>query len=309
MAVINNLKYLLFIDESGKSKLTDMGDSFLLSGFIIEKGLHDAINKLMLDFKNKHNINTDQNIHAFELFEKESIKNKKLTHTQISLFFKHLISLISMSDFKTILFKIDKRDLRNRVIKLAKKKKVSEKEIHRYMKRNGDQDVLYEILVTKVVHEFSKTLAELRASGSIIAETRAYNDEALIKGFKSAIDKNKYTENSLSFRHAKTAYENISSLTFENKKAVSYGLEVSDLFAWAKLNEKEVLRFAEYSNAKLKRVKARIKEVNSILKDNKQNKVQNIKLDPRNEIVGNRVSRIIKDLESYRIDISGDPMR
>lgn len=36
-------KYVLFIDESGKSKLGDIGDKFLLSSVIIEKSLHEAL--------------------------------------------------------------------------------------------------------------------------------------------------------------------------------------------------------------------------------------------------------------------------
>ena len=61
-------QYILFIDESGKSKLSDIGDRFLLSGVIIEKGLHHALSDFMVSLKSKNNIPVDANIHAYDLF-------------------------------------------------------------------------------------------------------------------------------------------------------------------------------------------------------------------------------------------------
>ena len=51
-------KYVLFIDESGKSKLGDTGDKFLLSSVIIEKSLHEALSSFMISLKRKNNIST-----------------------------------------------------------------------------------------------------------------------------------------------------------------------------------------------------------------------------------------------------------
>jgi hypothetical protein len=153
-------------------------------------------------------------------------------------------------------------------------------------------------LATKTILEFSRTLQEKNCSGTIIAETRNYNDEALIRGFKTATDKNKFEESSPDYKNAKQAHDLIYGIGFENKFGLSYGLEIADLFAWAKTNETVVLRHKEYSKAKLNRITNRIKSVIKILKDNDQNKVQI--LNNRNKLVKDRVSKAIKNLDNYK---------
>ena len=291
-----NNKYLLFIDESGKSRLSDEGEEFLLCGFIIEKEFHDAMNKVMINFKQKYNIPINRNLHAFELFEKEKINNVNLKHKDITDFFNNLISLIKIS-YRIIIFKIEKEQLKKLLAKSFKKLKKREKDIFNQMKKNNDDEVLYEILSAKLIQEFSKTLLSKNMTGSVIAETRAYNDEALIKGFKLSRDKNLYTENSSLYKNAINCFEYISSLTFENKKAISYGLEVSDIFAWAKLNEKSIIRKDEYSKAKNVRIKNKIDILNNLIKNNKQNKVEDVKINMKNELINYRVSKIINNLK------------
>ncbi len=65
-------RYILFIDESGKSKFSDIGSHFLLSGLIINRDLHTALSHYMISLKEKSDIPTDENIHAFDLFENET---------------------------------------------------------------------------------------------------------------------------------------------------------------------------------------------------------------------------------------------
>ena len=70
--------YILLIDESGKSKLSDHGEHFLLSCIIINKDLHSALSNYMVSLKERSGVPTDDNIHAFNLFEDE--KERHETH-------------------------------------------------------------------------------------------------------------------------------------------------------------------------------------------------------------------------------------
>ena len=103
--------YILFIDESGKSQLSDDHAGFLLSGLILDKDLHAALSSYMVSLKEKSGIPTDENIHAFDLFEGEREKtydtagkplknkdgtrrHKRIPFTRIDTFLKRLAGLI-----------------------------------------------------------------------------------------------------------------------------------------------------------------------------------------------------------------------
>jgi ERCC4-related helicase len=162
-------KYTLFIDESGKSKLSDQGDRFLLSGVIIENDLHQALSNLMLSLKNKNNIPTNTNIHAYDLFEKEEVLGAKLKNKEIIYFFEHLIHLIRGAEMKCILYEADKKPFRDRIERKSQKTQKTEKAIHKYLKSQGDHDILYEVLTAKMILEFGKFLEKEQAHGEIIA--------------------------------------------------------------------------------------------------------------------------------------------
>lgn len=134
------------MDESGKSKLSDSGDRFLLSAVIIEKDLNSALSNFMVSLKSKNNIPTDVNIHAYDLFEKEEVKDVKLKINEIDYFFNHFIHLVRGTEMRCILYEASKKDFSERIKKKAKQKKVSEKSVIKYLQTKGDHDILYEIL-------------------------------------------------------------------------------------------------------------------------------------------------------------------
>ncbi|MBU1256730.1 hypothetical protein KKA49_03525, partial [Patescibacteria group bacterium] len=70
--------YVLFFDESGKSKIVDIGNHFLLCGLVINKDLHMALSSYMISLKNKSGISVSKNIHDFDLFENEKINGKRI---------------------------------------------------------------------------------------------------------------------------------------------------------------------------------------------------------------------------------------
>ena len=153
-------KYYLFIDESGKSKLSDGGDRFLLTGVIIEKELHDALSGVMLSLKHKNNIPSNTNLHAYDLFEKEIAYGVRLKNKDINYFFEHLVHLIRSAEMSCVSYEANKQFFIQKIAKRAIATNSTEKSIHNYLKLKKDHDILYEILTAKIILQFGKFLEE-----------------------------------------------------------------------------------------------------------------------------------------------------
>ena len=293
-------QYILFIDESGKSKLSDTCDRFLLSGVIIEKGLHNALSDFMISLKSKNKILIDANIHAYDLFEKEEIKNIKLSKKGIDYFFEHFIHLVRGTEMKCVLYEIDKRPLVDKVKKKAKSLSVAEKVIFKYIQSKNCHDILYEILTAKIILQFGKFLEENDAMGEIVVESRRQDDGAVLKGFMLATEGSYYMNNKNIKNNCSSAFNRITSLSFQNKKGLSFGLELADLFAWAKWNSLS-LYIKPKSAAQEKRVKLKIKEVVKILADHKVKTPEKILVTSSSVVGGIRVSEFINSVYYYKL--------
>jgi hypothetical protein len=293
-------QYILFIDESGKSKLSDTGDRFLLSGVIIEKGLHHALSDFMISLKSKNNIPIDANIHAYDLFEKEEIKNIKLSKKGIDYFFEHFIHLVRGTEMKCILYEVDKRYLVDKIKKKARKISIAERVIFKYLQNKNQHDILYEILTAKMILQFGKFLEENDSMGKIIVESRRQDDGAVLKGFMLATEGSYYMNNKNIKNNCNSAFNRITSLSFQNKKGLSFGLELADLFAWAKWNSLN-LHLKPKSLAQEKRVISKIKEVINILYDHKIKIPEKVLITSSSIVGGFRVSEFINSVEYYKI--------
>lgn len=293
-------QYILFIDESGKSKLSDTGDRFLLSGVVIEKSLHRALSDFMLSLKSKNNIPIDANIHAYDLFEKEEIKNIKLSKKGIDYFFEHFIHLVRGTEMKSVLYEVDKRPLVDKVKKKAKSLCIAEKVIFKYIQSKNCHDILYEILTAKIILQFGKFLEENDAMGEIIVESRRQDDNAVLKGFMLATESSNYLKNKNIKNNCQSAFNRITSLSFQNKKGLSFGLELADLFAWAKWNSLN-LHVKPKSVAQEKRVKSKIREVVKVLADHKIKTPEKVSITSSSVVGGIRVSEFINSVDYYKI--------
>ncbi len=153
MSKIDN--YILFIDESGKSKLSDVGDHFILCGIIINKDLNSALSHYMLSLKDKSAISPDENIHAFDLFESENVKSVHHKHQHITVFFDRLCALVQGADIKCIIVRISKLEYQGMVSKRARELNVSDKNINKRLKK-VDQ-IMKEALMKDDVEDITKT--------------------------------------------------------------------------------------------------------------------------------------------------------
>lgn len=292
-------QYILFIDESGKSKLSDIGDRFLLSAVIIERDLHYALSSFMISLKCKNNIPSGVNIHAYHLFEKEEVKNVKLKNKEIDYFFEHFIHLVRGTEMKCILYEADKKTFVDKIRKKAKSVNVTEKAITKYLQSKRDHDILYEILTARIIMQFGKFLEEENATGEILVESRRQDDGAVLDGFMLATEQSKYLKNKNYKSYSNSSFNRITTLSFQNKKGLSFGLELADLFAWAKWNSSDLQKKPK-SKAKEMRIKNKIKEVVSILANHKIKVPEKISVNTTSAVGGFRVSEFIKSLKDYK---------
>jgi len=304
-------QYILFIDESGKSKLSDPGYRFLLCGIILNKHLHTALSSYMLSLKEKNGISPLINMHAYDLLENEKLRNGSISKKKIDNFFEHLIHLVLGSEIECLVYEIDKTPFVKRVEREAKTKNVSKKAITNYLTREKNHDILYEILTAKMIIDFGKFLKERDAQGEVVVESRRQDDEAVLRGFILATEDGKYKDNHHYEIYSKNSFDRITTLSFQNKRGLSFGLEIADLFAWAELNTPDIQRPCT-NKAKMRRITKRIEKVIHTLSQNKIKRPKQVNLNTKSVIGGYRVSAFINSLKVFKnkgINESGDPVR
>jgi hypothetical protein len=299
--ICNPENYTLYIDESGKSKLSDeTGRYFLLSGVIIDNNLHEALSAYMVSLKEKCNIPTDENIHAFDLFENEKLKHGlSLKVSEINTFFNRLISLSHGVEMQLIILRIDKESYKKKIANCARKNNLSYKSLCKHIKREGVHDILYEAGIRKMTLEFGKFLENRSATGQIVAESRRNDDEPTLRAFVDSTQSSRFTDNSVYQKWSSSAFKNIHSLTFQNKKGLSFGLEIADMFAWAHFNNKwEMDR--TYTDTKTRRIKKRLRQI-SDLKSAVEYKQKQESLTPKKieTLAEDRVSKLTNFLKNF----------
>jgi len=310
--------YLLFIDESGTSGFSDGGEHFLLSGLIINKDLHIALSSYMISLKEKSNIPADENTHAFDLFEGErrkmidkhgrlvkdkngATKHKRIPYLNIQTFFKRLSSLIEGANIHCFILRQSKKPYQKLIRRTAKKKGVSEKLVTNYLKRKQLNDFLYESLVRKMILEFGHFLEGEDAYGEVMAESRQEGDEVVLRAFISAKHESTFGTDSRYRAWAGSSFKRIHGLTFQNKKGLSFGLEIADLFSWAHLNKKHGRKFPISSAAKQKRVESRLKKVDEMMRTlYYKKKPEDITRSKLETVAGDKVSKFTEALKQYK---------
>ena len=294
-------EYILFIDESGKSSFSDIGDTFLLSAVIINKDLHSALSSYMVSLKEKAGIPVNENIHAFELFEKEEIKAGKVSYSKVNTFFSRLSSLIEGAEIKAFVFVVDKTYYKSLITREATKKTTTEKALISFLKKNRVNDFLYEALTRKAILEFGHFLEQEGGSGEVMAESRRQDDEAVLNAFICATRDSTFVNPSRYRTWAKSSFERIHSLKFQNKKGLSFGLEIADLFGWAHFNTIKGRSYPITSKAQIKRVTGRISTTSKILNSVINAKIEQLTKAKIDGLAKDRVSEFTKTLVSYKV--------
>ncbi len=294
--------YILFLDESGKSKLSDVGNNFLLCGIVIDKDLHTALSSYMISLKNKSGISSEENIHAFDLFENEKVKGKKIRTKEIDQFFERLTVLIQGAEIISWTVRVNKDQYKKIIEKRAKKLKCNKKQIEKIIQKEGLHDFLYEALSRKIILEFGHFLEKEDAYGEVMAESRRQDDSAVLKAFIDATQSSKFKEGSWYHEWSRYSFKRLHSLVFQNKKGLSFGLEVADLFAWSHFNSHHGLAREYSSKAKLKRIHDRLKKVEDIMKKTLiKDGVEEMTRARIKNVAGDRVSEFTNAIKELKL--------
>ncbi len=288
--------YILFLDESGKSKLSDSSGSFLLCGIVIDRDLHFALSNYMVSLKGKSNISAEENIHAYDLFENEKVRDRFVKKGDIDEFFDRFCILIQGAEIQCWTVRVKKGEFQKMVSKAAKRIGWSEKRLLNYLKQEGLHDFLYEALSRKLILEFGHFLEKQDAVGEVIAESRRWDDHAVLQAFVDSTDSSKFQVGTRYRAWSEYSFRRLHSLVFQNKKGLSFGLEVADLFAWAHFNNHHGLARTYESSAKEKRIRARLKRVDEVMK-------KTLIKDGVEEMTATKIKSVAEDRVSKFTDI------
>jgi hypothetical protein len=168
---------------------------------------------------------------------------------------------------QAIVLQVDKQIYRNQIERCANKHKVKFKRIYNELKKNDLHDVLYEVAVRKMVLEFGHFLEQKKAVGEVVAESRRWDDEATLRAFVDSTNTSRFTEGTVYKIWSKYSFNRIHSLTFQNKKGLSFGLEVADLLAWGTFNTVWGMNRSYKSKQKNARINKRLAAVQILRKD------------------------------------------
>ncbi len=293
--------YILFIDESGKSKLSDeTGRYFLLSGVIIDSNLHHALSAYMLSLKEKSGISSTENIHAFDLFEKEKLHGSPtLKVKEIDKFFERFLSLAHGALLRVMVLHIDKGPYQKQIERCARHHKVKYRRVYNMLKKEALHDLLYETAMRKLVLEFGRFLEDQGAVGEVMAESRRQDDDATLRAFMDSTNTSKFPEGGTYNAWSRYSFKRIHSLTFQNKKGLSFGLEIADLFAWADYNTTWEVTYPCHSNQKKIRIEKRLQRVQALKQDAvHKNNQENLTVAKIKTVAGDRVSELAKFLKN-----------
>lgn len=302
-------RYILFIDESGKTKLSDPGDHFLLSGLIVNRDLHTALSHYMISLKEKSDIPTDENIHAFDLFEDEKrrvreppgkLVSRRIVYSKIDTFFGRLMSLVEGANMQALLFRIDKAPYMARIRRVARTKSATEKAVINYLKRNDLHDILYETLARKMILEFGHFLEQEDAIGEVMAESRRDADATVLSAFLASTKDSTFSGNPRYAHWSECCRKRVTGLTFQNKKGLSFGLEIADLFGWAHFYSEFGSTHPASSTAKKRRVDARVERTEEAMETLYKKQPEDMTDARTRSVAADRVSEFTESLKNFR---------
>jgi hypothetical protein len=209
--------------------------------------------------------------------------------------------LIEGADISCFIYQIDKSWYRDQIVRVAQKRNVPYRLVMDFIKRKGLNDFIYEALARKLILEFGYFLEVRDAHGEVIAESRRQEDDAVLAAFLSASHKSTFDHSPRYQAWSRHCLKGIHSLTFQNKKGLSFGLEVADLFGWAHFNHAYGRAFPVASVAKSRRVDTRINKVNKLMRDLYEKRgPESISRNTLATIAHDRVSEFTKVLAEYR---------
>jgi hypothetical protein len=218
-----NIKYYLFIDESGESCLNYLGSKFVLATVIIKQEDFIIIEGYLRLLKKRFLGDDFKLIHTTDLFERPYQNYRKLVkpRSRISYFINELNSILLNIPYKTGIYFVDKNKLRTKLSYVPRKKNKNP---------SVNIDLSYELCSLEAIKDFAKFLVSEKASGEIVIESRQHQDGTFVKYFD--LSKKNPLPGNIVNPLAVEVRERIHTLTISTKKVVNGGLEIADICSY-----------------------------------------------------------------------------
>jgi len=187
-----------------------------------------------------------------------------------------------------------------KVRRISRRKSVTEKAVVNYLRRNDLHDILYETLARKMILEFGHFLEQEDATGEIMAESRRDADTTVLSAFLSSTKDSTFDVGARYCLWAENCRKRITSLTFQNKKGLSFGLEVADLFGWAHFYSEYGSTHPVSSVAKKRRVEARVERTEEAMESLYAKSPEDLTDARTRSVAADRVSEFTEALKNFR---------
>jgi len=222
---INNKKYILYLDESGCSSLTDyVSKKFLLTGVMIDRKEDIEISAYFNFIKRKYNIPINHPFHSYDIFDNKR-SSSYLTNANAKAVTSSLAEFIDITPIKFKVFMLDKNKLR----RFFGFKKDSFKGIPRG--RRKDKEIGYDILASRLIFWFARELEKKSAKGEVVADSRRKSDIILLDAYLNCQTPSNFNKSDI-ITLSEEAHNNITSIKFEKKTGLCGGLEIADLISY-----------------------------------------------------------------------------
>jgi len=220
-------RFTLYIDESGTANLNDKRDNlFFLTGLVLDDNISRGFSDYFHLVKKRHHLETIRNFHSVEFFEiKQS--PQYVSNQRAKEFIYTLGELLNTLPMFVISYSLDKRILRKIL-------GISETFDFKGMFKNqlDSKEVAYEILARKIFFDFAQFLHKNEATGNIVAESRRESDAILLRTFFDCKTPSHFIHVPRFESYAKDFNEKVVSMCFENKNAITAGLEIVDAISY-----------------------------------------------------------------------------
>lgn len=250
------MKTTLFIDESGKSSLSDYNNTtFILTGVILDNNELQTTEGFFNYIKLKYNLPPEMPFHSYEIFEHPA---KKLKNSDLMGLSKTISEFLSLIPVKIYIAEVNKEDFRS-VLGIRNPEDLKGSSEKKEMK-----DFPYRVAASYIFARFGEYLKNKDSMGQIIADSRKGGDHQLLK----TLDLCKEKAVPIKDIYHKAIRERVSAICFAEKNFLSGGLEITDLISYVKFNH-SIKNISSFSDRGIDRIWNRIREIAKIGKIDK----------------------------------------
>jgi len=212
----------LFIDESGKSLLTDKKyQDFILTGLAIPNTELAIISGYFSFIKRKYKLMENIPFHTYDLLE-NSNSSVALNKTETKLFLSSMKEFLELIPFNIFIIHTNK-------VKFLKQYKITEVMLKGSKENKERNGIIYSLSSLTLLEYFARYLEKDNQYGQVHADSRKYLDSQLLKAFLDIKEPN--LRGNIKNNNSNYA-KRLCSIEFAEKSALSSGIELADFVSY-----------------------------------------------------------------------------